>query len=135
MTEVTQVDLDAAAELIEAYWSGADASMMRLAKDTRNGHRQGAFPRAFARHRESALATARAEAEALKERADALARQADEWEGKYAAVSEMNAQLRGEVERLGRALREIDRMNDHPKWFRQSVNDIIGYALSKGPTQ
>ena len=82
-----------------------------------------------------ALTTARAEAEALRERADALALQADEWEGKYAAVSEMNAQLRGEVERLGRALREIDRMNDHPKWFRQSVNDIIGYALSKGPTQ
>lgn len=78
---------------------------------------------------EAALATARAEAEALRERADALALQADEWEGKYAAVSEMNAQLRGEVERLGRALREIDRMNDHPKWFRQSVNDIIGYAF------
>lgn len=50
--EVTQADLDAAAELIEQYWSGSDANMMKLADSTRKGHRQGAFPRAFARHRQ-----------------------------------------------------------------------------------
>lgn len=40
-----------------------------------------------------------AQNERLRERADALALQADEWEGKYAIVSEMNETLRAEVER------------------------------------
>lgn len=68
MVEVTQEDLDAAADLIESYWSRADANMMRLAKDTRNGHRQGAFPRAFAKHRITALVAK--EAELAAERAE-----------------------------------------------------------------
>lgn len=72
MVEVTQEDLDAAADLIESYWSGADANMMRLAKDTRNGHRQGAFPRAFAKHRTTALAAKEAENAELRAKVEKL---------------------------------------------------------------
>ena len=47
--KVEQRHRDAAADLIETYWSGADASMIKLAKSYRNGsHTQGVFPRAFA---------------------------------------------------------------------------------------
>ncbi len=42
----------------------------------------------------------------LKERADALALQADEWEGKYAVVCDLNQRLRAEVEALREALEE-----------------------------
>lgn len=52
--QVEQVDRTAAADLIEAYWSGADASMMKLAASYRAGHSQGVFVRAFATHREAA---------------------------------------------------------------------------------
>lgn len=54
---VTQADRDAAADLIESYWGGADAGMMKLAKSYRSGHCGGVFARAFARHRLAALAT------------------------------------------------------------------------------
>lgn len=53
--KVEQCDRDAAAALIEEYWSGSDASMMKLAKSYRAGHSQGAFVRAFARHRRQSL--------------------------------------------------------------------------------
>lgn len=74
---VTQADLNAAADLIEAYWCGADASMMRLAKDIRNGHSQGVFPRAFARHRQQAEASFKAREDALVEALGALATELD----------------------------------------------------------
>jgi hypothetical protein len=67
---VTQADLDAAADLIEQYWSGSDANMIRLAQETRNGHRQGAFPRAFARHREQSTAPLEAQIAVLCEALD-----------------------------------------------------------------
>lgn len=53
---VTQADRDAAAALIEEYWSGADDSMMKLARSYREGHSQGTFVRAFARHRQASIA-------------------------------------------------------------------------------
>lgn len=56
LVEVRQCDREAAARLIEAYWCGADASMMKLAQSYRAGHSQGAFVRAFARHRQAAEA-------------------------------------------------------------------------------
>lgn len=43
------------------------------------------------------------------------------------------AALRSEVERLREALRKIDRMNDHPQWFRKSLNDILEAALGPKP--
>jgi hypothetical protein len=49
--EVIQADREAAASLIEAYWSGSDESMMKLAKSYRAGHSQGVFARAFRDHR------------------------------------------------------------------------------------
>lgn len=49
--EIIQADRDAAADLIETYWPGADATMMKLATSYRAGHSQGVFVRAFARHR------------------------------------------------------------------------------------
>lgn len=55
LVEVTQQDCEAAAALIEAYWSGADAAMMKLAASYRAGHSQGVFVRAFAAHRLAAL--------------------------------------------------------------------------------
>lgn len=57
MVEVTQADRDAAADLIEAYWHDSDAGMMKLARSYREGHSQGVFVRAFARHRIAALTT------------------------------------------------------------------------------
>jgi len=51
---ITQADREAAADLIEAYWFGAgDAhdDMRRLAQSYRNGHNQGVWALAFARHR------------------------------------------------------------------------------------
>jgi hypothetical protein len=54
--EITQEDREAAADLIETYWSGADASMLKLAQSYRAGHSQGVFARAFARHRLASLA-------------------------------------------------------------------------------
>jgi hypothetical protein len=53
---VEQVDRDAAADLIERYWSGANASMMKLAASYRAGHSHGAFVRAFEAHRIAAEA-------------------------------------------------------------------------------
>ena len=47
----TQADRDAAAELIERYWSGANENMMKLAKSYRAGHSHGAFVRAMQAHR------------------------------------------------------------------------------------
>jgi len=55
-SEITQADREAAAALIEAYWSGADASMMKLAASYRAGHSQGVFVRAMAAHRAAAVA-------------------------------------------------------------------------------
>lgn len=49
--EVMQADRDAAADLIEVYWAGASDNMRKLADSYRAGHSQGAFVRAFARHR------------------------------------------------------------------------------------
>lgn len=57
MTEVTEADCEAAAELIEHYWSdGSDdaVAMRRLAQSYRAGHTQGVWAHAFARHREAA---------------------------------------------------------------------------------
>ena len=65
MVEVTQADRDAAAALIECYWSGADAGMMRLAKDYRNGHSQGVFVRTFAAHRIASTTALQADNERL----------------------------------------------------------------------
>ena len=36
--------------------------------------------------------------------------------------------LTAEVERKDAALRAIDRMNDHPKWFRKELNNILESA-------
>ncbi len=68
----SQADLNAAADLIEQYWSGADASMMKLARSIRAGHSQGVFPRAFAEHRLKAEADLRAEYAGLEAERDAL---------------------------------------------------------------
>ena len=46
---VSEMARQAAASLIEEYWSGSDAAMMKLARSYRDGHEQGAFVRAFAR--------------------------------------------------------------------------------------
>jgi hypothetical protein len=46
------------------------------------------------------------------------------------AQAEVEA-LRGEIERLREALRTIDRMNDHPGWFRRALNDVLEAALSE----
>jgi len=51
--------------------------------------------------------------EALTERADALALQADEWEGKYAIVSEQNAKLSAERDRLAAIIREAEWIVEH----------------------
>ncbi len=48
---VLPVDCLAAAELIETYWSGADANMMKLARSYRASHSQGVFVRAMRDHR------------------------------------------------------------------------------------
>jgi hypothetical protein len=93
---VTQADLNAAADLIEQYWSGADESMMRLAKDTRNGHRQGAFPRAFARHRLATQADALA---VMREAEGALAELAAEKPGARPRALRTLANLRAAIAR------------------------------------
>ena len=49
--EVVQADREAAASLIETYWSGADDNMMKLAKSYRAGHSRGIFAGAFRDHR------------------------------------------------------------------------------------
>jgi len=64
--EVTQADREAAAALIETYWSGSDASMLKLAASYRAGHSQGVWARAFARHRTTAEAGKRELVEALR---------------------------------------------------------------------
>lgn len=46
---VSQRARDAAADLIDQYWSGSDDAMRKLAASIRAGHRHGAFVRAFAR--------------------------------------------------------------------------------------
>lgn len=51
--KVTQADRDAAAGLIDAYFSG-DSAMTALAQSYRGGYSHGAFPQAFARHRHEA---------------------------------------------------------------------------------
>ena len=63
----TQQDKDAAADLIETYWHGGDAAMMKLAKSYRDGLAHGAFVRAFQRHRLDALEAAEARIVALSE--------------------------------------------------------------------
>ncbi len=78
----------------------------------------------------TALRQLQAENAALKERADALALQADEWEGKYAIVSEQNAALKARVEALEEELRqiEVDAMenyNDFSEWsFPREARDF-----------
>lgn len=47
---VTQADRDAAADLISAYWQH-DERMQKLAQSYRDGHTQGVWALAFARHR------------------------------------------------------------------------------------
>ena len=51
-----QSSRDAAADLIENYWSGSDAEMMKLAKSYRAGHDHGTFLRAFESHRATVTA-------------------------------------------------------------------------------
>lgn len=46
-SDVSQRAREAAASLIERYWSGSDAAMMQLAKAIRAGQRAGAFTRTF----------------------------------------------------------------------------------------
>lgn len=46
---VSQRAREAAADLIDQYWSGSDDAMRKLAASIRAGHRHGAFVRAFAR--------------------------------------------------------------------------------------
>jgi hypothetical protein len=41
------------------------------------------------------------------------------------------AALEAQCEALAGALRKIDRMNDHPEWFRKALNDILEAALAK----
>ena len=57
--DVTEADREAAADLIERYWSGADANMMKLAASYRAGHSHGVFVRAFADHRIAAFEAGR----------------------------------------------------------------------------
>jgi hypothetical protein len=83
MIEVTQEDLDASADLIEAYWCGADVNMMRLAKETRNGHRQGAFPRAFTRHRIASTTALQAELVEARAEVERLRPDAERWQAFY----------------------------------------------------
>ena len=65
---VTAEDREAAASLIETYWAGGDAAMLKLAASYRAGHEQGAFVRAFRDHRLSSTAALEAEIAFLKQR-------------------------------------------------------------------
>jgi len=52
-------------------------------------------------------------------------------EGAVKAITDQAARieaLTAEVERKDAALRAIDRMNDHPKWFRKELNNILESA-------
>lgn len=74
---VTHADREAAADLIEAYWSGAGErhdEMRKLAQSYRAGHVQGVWAAAFARHR---LAERAQIAEWLRERAAPFGCRAD----------------------------------------------------------
>ena len=64
---ITQADRLAAADLIEAYWSGSNEGMMKLAKSYRAGHSHGAFVRAFAKHRAKSLAAQDGLVDALRD--------------------------------------------------------------------
>jgi ferredoxin-NADP reductase len=65
----------------------------------------------------------------LKERADALALQADEWEGKYAVVCDLNQRLRAEVEALREALGDMVQAVCGPTGFAAAVREHaqLGY--------
>lgn len=57
---MTDADREAAAKLISDYWHGdyspAGQGMKRMAESYRNGHTQGVWVQAFARHREASIA-------------------------------------------------------------------------------
>lgn len=66
VVEITQADCDAAADLIDAYWHGANVGMRNVARSYRAGHRHGVFAHAFARHRIAALSPAPVDEEAVE---------------------------------------------------------------------
>lgn len=70
IVEVTQADRDAAADLIDGYFSGHGdycEAMRGLAKSLRAGHISGPWVAAFSRHRLSALEGVAGLVEALEE--------------------------------------------------------------------
>lgn len=103
--EVTQADREAAADLIERYWSGAGAehdTMRRLAQSCRSGHSQGVWAIAFARHR------VQAEADALEKAAKVADDFADMNAGSQAADVLMAQEGALAIGRAIRSLKEQD---------------------------
>ena len=80
------------------------------------------------------MEAAQAEIATLRERADALALQADEWEGKYAIVSQQNATLRAELAGAREALAKIADMTDIEADFDGfEARDIARAMLAASP--
>jgi hypothetical protein len=95
------------AEIDAGYWD--NGQKIRIALTALAGEKVAREREAetIARY-DAKLDALEADKAALVERNDALALQADEWEGKYAAVSEMNAALVARVERADDALTEAE---------------------------
>lgn len=78
--------------------SGVDDLVKRLHRGRIDKAGIRRSPDKVKREAAEALKAQAAEIATLRERADALALQADEWEGKYAIVSDMNARLMKRLE-------------------------------------
>lgn len=79
--------------------------------------------------------TADAEIERLRERSDALALQADEWEGKYAIVSDMNERLRLDLAAKDALHESVYRAGLKAGWNLCIDDNKVGYAKAMSGTE